>query len=72
MAFVHTPHKLLDTIIARFGVKNDAALSRALDLAPPVISKIRARTLPVGATLIIRIHEAFGMSIKEIKALVAA
>ena len=65
-------HALLDTIRERFNLKNDAALSRLLSVAPPVLSKIRGKTLPVGATLMISIHEVFNMSLKEIKALAAA
>lgn len=66
------PNKLLDTIIARHGIKNDAALSRMLEVAPPVLSKIRHHRLPVGAVLKIRVHEVFGMAIKEIQVLAAA
>ncbi len=53
----YNPNHLLDTLRERMKLKNDAALSRALEVAPPVISKIRHRTLPVGASLLIRMHE---------------
>lgn len=65
----YTPDNLLDAIIARLGLKNDAALSRALEVAPPVISKIRHRTLPIGATILLRMHEVSDFSIRELKAL---
>ena len=48
----YNPNQLLDTLRERMKLKNDAALSRALEVAPPVISKIRHRTLPVGASLL--------------------
>ena len=38
---VYDPNRLLDTLIRHLNLKNDAALSRALEVAPPVISKIR-------------------------------
>ncbi len=60
---------LLDTIIANLGLKNDAALSRVLEVAPPVISKIRHHKLHVGASLLIRMHEETDLSIRELKAL---
>jgi hypothetical protein len=63
------PDKVLDAIIARLQLKNDAALSRALAVAPPVISKIRHRTLPIGATILLRMHEISDFSIRELKAL---
>jgi len=44
----YNPNRLLDTLIERLRLKNDAALSRALEVAPPVISKIRHGRLPVG------------------------
>jgi len=50
------------------GVKNDAALARALGVMPPVISKIKHGKLSIGAGLIISLHEETGMSTKEIKA----
>ena len=35
----YDPNNLLDTLIKQLHLKNDAALSRALEVAPPVISK---------------------------------
>ena len=58
---------LLDKALKLTHLKNDAALSRALEVAPPVLSKIRHGRLPVGATLAISLHEACDMSIAEIK-----
>jgi len=34
----YNPNRLLDSLIERFHLKNDAALSRALEVTPPVIS----------------------------------
>lgn len=66
--FSYDPDNLLDTLINRLHFKNDAALSRALEVAPPVISKIRHRRLPVGASLLIRMHEISDVSIKDLRA----
>jgi hypothetical protein len=38
-----------------------------LEVAPPVISKIRHHRLPVGASLLIRMHEVTGMSIRDLR-----
>ncbi len=65
----YDPSHLLDTLRERMKLKNDAALSRALEVAPPVISKIRPRTLPVGASLLIRRHEVTDMSMRDLRAL---
>ena len=60
---------LADALIEKLNLKNDAALSRALEVAPPVISKIRHRRLPVGASLLIRMHEVSDLSIKDLRIL---
>lgn len=67
--FNYDPDVLLNAIIKQLHLKNDAALSRTLDVAPPVISKIRHRRLPVGASLLIRMHEVTELSIKDLRSL---
>lgn len=67
MPTTYNPDALLDELQQRLRLKNDAALSRALEVAPPVISKIRHRRLPVGASLLIRMHEVCGMSIRDLR-----
>jgi plasmid maintenance system antidote protein VapI len=63
----YNPNRLLDSLIERFHLKNDAALSRALEVTPPVISKIRHNKLPIGASLLIRMHEFSEMSIADLR-----
>ena len=63
------PHDLLDALIKHLGLKNDAALSRALELAAPLISKLRNNGLPVSAFVLIRMHEVSGLSIAELRGL---
>jgi hypothetical protein len=61
------PDNLLNTLIKQLKLKNDAALSRMLEVAPPIISNIRHRRFPVNAPLLIRMHEASGMSIRVLR-----
>ena len=68
----YDPNRVLDAVIEKAGLKNDAALSRALEVAPPVISKIRHNTLPIGATILLRMHEISDFSIRELRALMIA
>jgi hypothetical protein len=65
----YDPNRVLDAIINKLKLKNDAALSRVLEVAPPVISKIRHNTLPIGATILLRMHEETDFSISELRAL---
>lgn len=63
------PSNLLDALIEHLGVRNDAALSRALYLSAPMISKLRSKTLPVSATVLVRMHDVTGLGIRELRAL---
>lgn len=65
----YDPNYLLDALIDRLALKNDAALARVLEIAPPMISKIRHRRLPVGAALLIRMHEVSNLPISELRSL---
>jgi plasmid maintenance system antidote protein VapI len=67
--FPGDPNILLDAIIEKLNLKNDAALSRLLEVAPPVISKLRHGALPIGPTMLIRMHEISDMNIREMRAL---
>ena len=60
---------LLDTIIEALSLKNDAALARELGVAPPAISKLRHGRLPVGAAMLIRMHEITRLEIRELREL---
>lgn len=65
-----TENDLLDLVAEKLGAKNDAALARALDVAPPIISKIRHARLAVGRSMIIRLHEIVNLPVAEIKAFI--
>ncbi len=65
----YDPNNLLDAMIEKLNLKNDAALARVLEVAPPVISKIRHNRLAVGASMLIRMHEVSGMRITDLRIL---
>ncbi|CAN5361591.1 hypothetical protein BH11PSE11_BH11PSE11_20480 [soil metagenome] len=65
----YDPNPLLDLLIEKLKLKNDAALCRMLGVSPPVISKMRHRVLRVGSSMLIRMHEESGMSIRELREL---
>jgi hypothetical protein len=64
-----TQANLLDTLIAKLNLKNDAQLAVRLDVGPPVISKLRSGKLKVGASILLSMHEESGMPTKELRAL---
>ena len=61
------PNHLIDTLIAHLQLKNDAALCRHLHVARPIISRIRHRKLPVTASILLRMHEETGLSMRELR-----
>ncbi|NGZ86927.1 bacteriophage CI repressor [Duganella aceris] len=63
----YEPNGLLDSLKTILGLKNDAELSRALEVAPPMISKIRHRRLPISGALLIRIHEVSDLSVSDLQ-----
>ena len=65
----YNPNNLLNELIERMELTNDAALSRALAVRPPVISKICHFRVPVTALMLIRMHEVTDISIKEVRTL---
>lgn len=65
----YNPDAMLDGVITRFGLKNDAALCRALGISPAVISKIRHQTVPVSAEMLLRIHDVTQVPISALRAM---
>jgi transcriptional regulator with XRE-family HTH domain len=63
------PSGLLDSLSERLLLKNDAALSRALDISPPMISRIRHGRQKVGGAILLRMHEVSGLSIDDLRTL---
>lgn len=61
--------KLLDHLIANHDVKNDADISRKLEVSPPVISRLRNGKCNVSSDIILRIHEVFNIPVKQIREL---
>ncbi|TFW17432.1 hypothetical protein [Duganella callida] len=63
----YDPNNLLDNISYRLQLKNDAALARALEVSPPILSKVRHMRMPVGASLLIRMHEVTGLPMRQLQ-----
>jgi hypothetical protein len=70
MEIEYNPNGLLDEVIRKCQLKNDAALARQLGVPPPVISKTRHNKLIIGSSLILKIHEMCDMPVREIRSFV--
>lgn len=64
----YDPGGLLDLLISKLGLKNDAALCRVLDIKPPMISKIRAKKLAINGDLLLRIYDVTGYTVDQCRA----
>lgn len=65
----YDPNRLFDYLLALLKLKNDAALSRLLEIEPPTISKIRHGRMRIGAGLLLRLHEVTDISIQDLREL---
>lgn len=65
-------NNFLNWLMEQLGLHNDAALSRELEVAPPVISKMRHARLALGPTLMLNIHEKYGYTFKDMRAMLEA
>jgi hypothetical protein len=63
----YDPNHLLDVIADKLELKNDAALARTLEVAAPIISKVRHLRMPVSGSLLIRIHEVTGLPMRDLQ-----
>jgi plasmid maintenance system antidote protein VapI len=59
--------KLLDTLRKRFDIKSDSALARELGMTAPDISKLRSGMRLLSPRTILRIHERWNLTVKEIR-----
>jgi len=65
----YDPNLLIDSIISTFRLKNDAALAHLLGMNRAVVSRLRNRRTQLTPGVMICLHEATGLSIRELRAL---
>lgn len=68
IAMGNKQHDLLLRVMSENRIKNYAHLSRALGVAPPVISKHINGELRIGDNMILRLHETFDVPVATIRA----
>jgi len=61
------PNRLFDTLQQMLELENDEALAYALHVEPYVIKRIRERQHPLDPSLLIRINEATGINMRELR-----
>jgi transcriptional regulator with XRE-family HTH domain len=63
------PFKLFDYLLDTYQLRTDRELARELGVQSGYISRVRHGHAEVTANFILAVHDAFGMEIREIKAL---
>lgn len=63
----YNPAKFLDGLIARLGVRSSSALARMVGLSPSVISKVRHQRLAISGEILLQIHDATDIPIRELR-----
>ena len=58
---------LIDHLRREHNIRTDADLAKLLGVRPPAISKLRHGTAALTPSIILKIHEAFNMPVKEIR-----
>ena len=65
----YDPGRLIAFLVEKLALESDRALAKRIDISPASLSKIRNRKLPVGATFLIRSHEASDIPVKALRLL---
>jgi hypothetical protein len=64
---VYDPELLLDSLLSRMRLKEDAELARILKIEKRLIGKIRDRRLQISGSMLLLIQEATGISVGELR-----
>lgn len=62
------PARLLALAAKALGLKTDRALAARCHITPPAISKMRTGSLPIGASMLLRLHDETGISLDKLRA----
>jgi hypothetical protein len=63
----YVPDHMIDQVLDRLDLKNDAPLAQALDVEAPTVSKLRTKALPLGPAMLIYLHELTNLSTGQVR-----
>jgi len=66
---VMKPHRLFDHLIVAHKLKNDRQLAKYIGVAPSTVCKIRARTMRMTPTVILKLYDYSKLPIESIREL---
>lgn len=65
----YDPRPALDAVIQDLGLKSDSGLARYLGVGAPLICRVRQKRAILNTNLLVRMHDATGRSLDELRAL---
>ena len=63
----YTPELFIEGLMRRLGAKTRSALARAVGISPSIVSKIWHRRLAVSSEILLQVHDATGIPIRELR-----
>lgn len=63
----YLPEVLFERLCKRLGVRSYSALGRAIGLSPSVVSKVRNRRLAISSEILLKIHDATDIPVRELR-----
>lgn len=63
----YMPEALFEKLCARLGVPSYSALGVAIGLSPSVVSKIRNRKVAISSEILLKIHDATDIPVRELR-----
>ena len=66
-SFHYTPEVFLDRLCQKLGARSLSALGRVVGLSPSVLSKVKRRRLAVSSEILLKIHEATDIPVRELR-----
>jgi plasmid maintenance system antidote protein VapI len=70
----HLPSQspLIDYLLNRLELRSDAALSRAIGLPHPIVSRLRHGKCTVSAGILLKLHDTTGLPVEELRTYIVA
>lgn len=65
----YDPAPLLDALYAALSVNQDADLAKALGVSRSLVSKLRSKNVVVTAEILLKMHDASGLDIRDLRKL---
>ena len=63
----YTPELFIDGLMRRLGTQTRSALAKAVGVSPSILSKIWHRRLAISSEILLQVHEATGIPIRELR-----